>query len=115
MANSTQRLKALAATRRKEVSSTTAFNPQFKKKFGVSGGDVYSVRLKASKSISSVAILDEEGPVQTELDKKFSGNLMDGVPSMSLMVDGKRVYLTWEEAYNLGYSLCHVAEVALNG
>lgn len=52
---------------------------------------------------------------QEVIAKGRKGDLMDGVPSILLQIEGKKYPLTWAEAYNLGRALIDKANEAFYG
>lgn len=81
-------------------------------------GDARAVPLiEGGHAIVSILGGDEiDSAIQDQLHQRHDNNdLMEGTPSLSLMLGNVRQFLNWREAYNLGVSLIRVVDTARVG
>lgn len=76
--------------------------------------DGYRFKSKAAGVITVDALVDEDA-LEKLRDYANSDDLMNDVPNISLTCGNKVVYLTWNEAYNLGQALIRIAETSYFG
>ena len=77
-------------------------------------GEGYEFRTHDA-GVAQVALLTDTSAEQDILNERYDGDLMDGCPTIRVMLGGKVSYLTWAEAYNLGQALIRTANVAHYG
>lgn len=65
--------------------------------------------------VITVDVLVDEDALDKLRDHAGSDDLMNDVPNISLSCGNKVVYLTWNEAYNLGQALIRMAETCYFG
>lgn len=107
----TARLNAKKSERAAQFKPQDAF-----KKIIRQDGDSWILKAKVSTMRVDIEV-DEE--VVEKLGDKYapgSSNLCDDVPNIAFTVKGQHpIYLTWNEAYNLGFALQSTAELAYFG
>ncbi len=120
----TQNIFAQRANTGYQVTATkVVWDPEFTRLCKqVSGRDDWVIKTVNHGLIQVDQGLDPSGEGDTAPDvekvqKKFStGDLNDGMPNLRLLIKGnKTVYLSWSEAFSLGYALMRMAEVSHYG
>ena len=110
-----------AAIARVVTATNIPWDKTFKKTFtGSPSTGTYGLKTKEGGHAQVRIMIDSEDETPDskklrEMDQKYGGNLMDGVPNIELKIAGKDIALTWEEAYNLGFMLMKNAESAYYG
>lgn len=66
-------------------------------------------------NVVSVSIMAEDVTDEVVVQHGLSGDLIADIPSIQVVVDGKAMLLTWQEAYNLSEMLAKQVNLALYG